>query len=610
MILQRLVDYYDRLSTDPRSADALAKPGYSLQKVSFCVVLEPDGSLQQFQSLLDAGGKRPLPQLRLVPGQNKPTGIGINPCFLWDNAAYMLGFRPDDPNPQRTRQAFEAFRERHLSAEREVDSPAFAAVCAFLCGWAPEKAAERAAELDGITGSFGVFRIAGERRFVHDDPAVVTYWSSQCAEVDEDEDDDSAAAEGAGAVRGLCLVTGQEAAIARLHEPKIKGVRGGQSSGGLLVAFNADAYESFGKQQSYNAPVGTAAAFKYTNALNHLLARDDRRIFLGDATVTFWAERPTPLEEFASDIWGDAPPPADDAPPEDKRRAAQVRLFLSQLREGHADGEAIEEDRTRFYVLGLSPNASRISVRFWQESTVGEMKARLAQHMSDVELVGGPDDRPVMIRRIVQATGRAETDSKTGRLKGYDADAVPPLLAGAVARAVLTGGPYPHALLTAMVNRFRADGVVNHARVAAVKACLVRNSRLQGNPKEVPVALDTKRADPAYVTGRLFALLEKIQSDSAGGDLNATIKDRYFSAASATPGFVFPRLIRLSQHHLAKMETGQKVYYEKQLGEVMNKLDGFAPHLNLVDQGLFAVGYFHQRQDLFTSKKDKEGEAK
>ncbi|HWE95173.1 MAG TPA: type I-C CRISPR-associated protein Cas8c/Csd1 [Tepidisphaeraceae bacterium] len=597
MILQRLVEYYDRLAGDPQWADSLAKPGYSVQKISFCVVLETDGTLQQFQSLLDSNQKKQLPRQMLVPGQSKPPGSGINPCFLWDNAAYLLGFKPDDPKPARTRESFEAFRDRHLNLEQEVASPAFNAVCSFLRNWSPEKAIEYATVLKDTVSSFGVFRIAGAHAFVHDDPAVVTFWG------DHDVADPAAP-------RGLCLVTGQEGPIARLHEPKIKGVRGAQSAGALLVSFNDEAYKSFGKDQSYNAPVSTAATFKYTNALNQLLGRNDRRLSLGDATVVLWAEHRTPLEEYASEIFADAPPPPDDAPVEDKRRAEQVQLFLSQVREGHAGDEAIKpEDATRFYVLGLSPNAARVSIRFWADSTVGEMKARLAQHMSDTALAGSREgDPPLMIRRIVLATGRAEKDNK-GRLKSYDADSVPPMLAGAVARAVLVGGPYPQTLLTAMINRLRADGIISHARVATIKACIVRNSRLQGQPKEVPVALDTNRTDPPYVIGRLFALLEKIQSDSAGGDLNTTIKDRYFSAASATPGIVFPRLIRLSQHHMAKMDTRQKVYYEKLLGEAMNKLDGFDRHLNLEDQGLFAVGYFHQRQDLFTSKKNKEGEA-
>jgi CRISPR-associated protein Csd1 len=596
MILQRLVEYYDRLAGDPQWADSLAKPGYSVQKISFCVVLEADGTLQQFQSLLDSNQKKQLPRQMLVPGQSKPSGSGINPCFLWDNAAYLLGFKPDDPKPTRTRETFEAFRDRHLEVEQGVMSPAFTAVCSFLRNWSPEKAIEYATDLKDTVSSFGVFRIAGAHAFVHDDPAVVTFWA------DHDVADPDAP-------RGLCLVSGQEGPIARLHEPKIKGVRGAQSAGALLVSFNDEAYKSFGKDQSYNAPVSTAATFKYTNALNHLLGRNDRRLSLGDATVVLWAGDRTPLEEYASEIFADAPPPPDDAPVEDKRRAEQVRLFLSQIREGHAGDEAIRpEEATRFYVLGLSPNAARVSIRFWADSTVGEMKARLAQHMSDTALAGSREgDPPLMIRRIVLATGRAEKDNK-GRLKSYDADSVPPMLAGAVARAVLTGGHYPQTLLTAMINRLRADGIISHARVATIKACIVRNSRLQGQPKEIPVALDTNRTDPPYVIGRLFALLEKIQSDSTGGDLNSTIKDRYFSAASATPGIVFPRLIRLSQHHMAKMDTRQKVYYEKLLGEAMNKLDGFDRHLNLEDQGLFAVGYFHQRQDLFTSKKNKEGE--
>lgn len=606
MILQRLVEHYDRLAADPKIAAELPKPGYSRQKVSFCVVLNPDGSLQQFQSLLDTDAKRPIPRQLLVPGQSKPSGSGINPCFLWDNAAYMLGFVPNATGAdggeyarksKRAVESFLEFRKEHTKVRGEIDSRDFHAVCRFLETWSPEQATTHATELNEIAGSFGVFRIAGEQRFVHEDPAVVTFWANRGTSDD-----------GAATQHGVCLVTGHDAPVARLHEPKIKGVRGAQSSGALLVSFNEDAYTSLGKDQSYNAPVSVGATFKYANALNHLLSRKDRRMLLGDATIVFWTERPTRLEEFVSDLLGDSPAPSEITEVEDKKRAEEARLFLSQLREGHAGADALDpEDLTRFYILGLSPNASRLSVRFWIDSSVGEMKQRLAQHLRDVDLVGARErDAPLTIGRIVRATGRAETDASR-QFKGYDAGAVSPLLAGAVARAVLTGGPYPQTLMSAILERVRADGVVRHERIAAIKVCLVRNSRLQGKPREVPVALDTERRDPAYVTGRLFALLEKIQSDSAEGELNATIKDRYFSAASSTPGVIFPRLMRLSQHHLAKMETGQKIYYERQLGEAMNKLDGFARHFRLEDQGLFAVGYFHQRQDLYTSKKNREG---
>lgn len=606
MILHRLVEHYDRLAADPAVSHQIPKPGYSEQKVSFCVVLNPDGTLHQFQSLLDAGAKRPVPRRVKVPGQSKPSGSGFNPCFLWDSASYMLGCVPNDGRlsdaeyarkSARAPKEFEAFREKHLKIEPDLDSPAYQAVCRFLEHWTTREAAHHAAELSGIAGSFGVFRIAGQQRFIHDDAAVVAYWLNH------------EAAKSSDVPHGLCLVTGVDAPIARLHEPKIKGVTGAQSSGALLVSFNDEAYTSLGKDQNFNAPVSVGAAFKYTNALNHVLNRPDRRMRLGDATVIFWAERPTRLERFVSDLLADIPEAADVADSESKKRAEEARLFMSQLREGHAGAAAFDpEDLTRFFILALSPNASRISVRFWVDSSVGELKERLGQHLRDVQLLAAREDGPPLtIRRIVLATGRADVDA-SGRFKGYDTDSISPLLAGAIARAVLTGGPYPQTLLHGMFRRLRADGEIRHERVAAIKACLTRNSRLQGRPREVPVALDTARTEPAYVTGRLFALLEKIQTDSVDGELNATIKDRYFSAASATPSFVFPRLIRLSQHHLAKMEPGRKIYYEIQLGEAMNKLRGFAHHLGLEDQGLFAVGYYHQRQDLYTSKKSKDGE--
>ncbi len=600
MILQRLSDFYDRISVDPATSKALPRSGFSLQKVSFCIVLGADGSFQSLESLTDEGNKKPVPQQMLVPGQSKPTGAGINPCFLWDNAAYMLGFKPEDPKPERTRDSFEAFRSRHVEVEQIIASPAFTAVCKFLKCWSPADLAATSDQLGKFATHFGVFKMAGVLGYVHDDPKVMTYWAGQ------------AAADDADVLPGnrMCLVTGSVGPAARLHKPSIKGVVGSQSSGAMIVSFNDTAYESFGKGSADNAPVSVGAAFKYTNALNFLLNQRRRRIQLGDATVIFWADRPTPLEEYADTAFGDFAPPKPDAPPEDIARAEQARNFLTQLRDGHAAGTAIHPDSSvGFYILGLSPNASRLSVRLWVQSTVGEMEARLRQHLQDMNLIGArPDDPPVVIRRIVEATGRAKMSA--GKFQGYDADVVPPLLSGAIARAVFQGTPYPAMLLGQMLNRIRADGYVSHVRVATIKAYLVRNSRLDPQPTEVDVSLNPTRADPAYVTGRVFALLEKIQSDSLGGDINATIKDRYFSSASATPGIVFPRLIRLSQHHLAKMEPGQKVYYERLLGEAIGKLDGFANRLALEDQGLFAVGYFHQRQDLFTSKKTiKEGDS-
>jgi CRISPR-associated protein Csd1 len=376
----------------------------------------------------------------------------------------------------------------------------------------------------------------------------------------------------------------------------------------LLVSFNANAFTSYGKEQSYNAPVGQATVFKYANALNQLLSMPERRVRLGDATIVFWADHHTLIEDaFAFLFSGESVDKKEHKPEEDQKRVREAKLFLSQLRSGTQD-VAPEADSmpTKFFILGLSPAASRLSVRLWVEADTGEMLRRLTEHVRDFAL-GSDDELPPSIWRIAQATGRAESDPK-GRFKSYDSDSVSPKLAGDLARSVLTGAPYPQSLLAAMVRRIYRDGHIRFERVSAIKACLVRNSRHTSNPLEIPMELDQTKADVPYRCGRLFAILEKAQSDSAGGELNSTIKDRYFTAASVTPALVFPRLFRLNGHHLNKLETGSKIYYERLIGSAMVAPFEFPRQLSLLDQGKFITGYFQQRQDLYTSKKSKNTE--
>ncbi|HWR37352.1 MAG TPA: type I-C CRISPR-associated protein Cas8c/Csd1 [Clostridia bacterium] len=592
MILQRLSEHYDRIAA---SGDKqLPPPGFSPQKISFCVVLESDGRLNSFQSLQEQVGKVLRPRMMIVPGQAKPSGKGLNPCFLWDRADYMLGFAAEQSKKERARKAFLEFRDHHLSLRQEIDHPAFDSVCAFLSRWMPEMAEEHSSLLVKVAQNFGVFRIVEPMAYVHElimPPRKM-----------EDDEGDRATEESIG----TCLVTGKQVPLARLHKPAIKNIIGGEKGGAPLVSFNKAAYWSYRKQQSYNAPVGKDAVFRYATALNRLLERKDRRISLGDATVVFWADHQTIVEDCLSELFADAPASAEGEASENQERVRQTRHFLTQLRDGAAEHFAIErESRTNFFILGLSPNASRLSVRLWVEADVAELEKRLGKHLQDIQLQDGrEDDRPLTLWRIVAATGRAEFDSK-GKLKKFDTDSVSPQLAGDLARSVLTGAAYPQSLLSTMLRRIRSDGAVHYARVASIKACLVRNSRLRGNPIEASMKLDMNNSDTAYCCGRLFALLEKIQTDSADGELNTTIKDRYFSSASTTPAVVFPRLFRLSQHHMAKLETGNKIYYERMLGEVVGKISNFPRQLALEEQAKFVIGYFHQRQDLYTSKKDK-----
>jgi CRISPR-associated protein Csd1 len=590
MILQRLAEHYDRIAASGDDGNQIVPPGFSQQKISFCVVLELDGKLNAIQSMQQQKGRALVATPMLLPGQGKPSGSKPTPCFLWDNAAYMLGYKAKDPKPSTTRKQFAAFRNKHIGLEEKVKHPWFTAVCTFLRDWNPDKALEIEEHLSKFATNFGVFRIAGEMRYVHE--LVTTPVMAEDTEPASESKNE----------KGVCLVSGVRGQIARLHEPKIKGVTDAQPGGALLVSFNASAYESYGKSQSYNAPVGATVVFKYANALNHLLDRRDRRVSLGDSTVVFWADHANGLEDALSELFSERLPTEGPIIEEDQERVRQAKLLLTQLRDGTGATEIAPDDQpTRFFLLGLSPNASRISVRFWVEADAATLQELLGQHLRDVALAYAKDDQLLTLRRIVAATGR--WDDKKSK---FNTENVSPQLAGDLARSVLTGAAYPQSLLATMLRRIHSDGEVAYARVAAIKACLVRNTRLRGNPLEVSVKLDPSETNAGYNCGRLFALLEKVQTDSAGGELNSTIKDRYFSSASTTPALVFPRLFRLSQHHLAKLETGHKIAYDRKVGEVMGLLDQFPRQLALEDQGRFVIGYFHQRQDLYTSKKDKE----
>ena len=579
MILQSLNSYYERLTED-ENVD-ISPYGYSPQKIVFSIVIDLNGKLIKFADQRREDGKKLIPRMLQVFGGAKPPGSGLNPCFLWDNAAYLLGYKLEDTKPERTLKAFEASREYHLSYEKEINHPAYSAVCRFLESWNPEKAAEYP-ELEEAATGFLVFQIANQEQFVHELPELIQWWNEKLNRAEGSKKD----------VRGFCLITGKQEKLARLHEPKIKGVRDAQSSGASIVSFNANAYESYGKDQSYNAPVSEQVTFQYCTALNYLLSRKNgRSLIIGDATVVFWTERPTPIESIFSAFID----PISHT--EDESAKKKVEDLLSQIARGQYPAEELGDAETPFYVLGLSPNAARIALRFWYVSTLGEMISHLRSHMQDLEICGKPEKDFAMpaIWQLLAETARESKD-------------VSPILAGVTMKAILTGQIYPEMLYSAVIRRIRMDRVMNYRRASVLKACLNRQFRLlKTSPlkKEISVSLDPDYPDPAYHMGRLFAELEKSQEDALPG-LNATIKDRFFGAASATPASVFPRLIRMSQHHLSKLEGGAKTYHEKRIQEICQQINDFPSHLSLHQQGLFALGYYHQRQDIFTKKKGKK----
>ena len=379
---------------------------------------------------------------------------------------------------------------------------------------------------------------------------------------------------------GICLVSGNPMAIERLH-PSIKGVWGAQTSGANIVSFNLDAFNSYGKARGANAPVGKPATFAYTTALNHLLTRDSRqRIQVGDASTVFWAEQANDLETALPDLFGE--PPKDDP----NRGTDALKVLYQAVQSGKfTQGSALD----RFHVLGLAPNAARISIRFWETATALDLAKRIARHFDDIKIARAPHD-PEHLSLFRLLTSLA--------VQGK-ADNIPPNLGGDVMRAILEGQLYPAPLLILAVLRCRAEQKPTYARAAVIKASLNRIVRRAHNEKEFMVMLDPTNTHPAYLLGRLFATLEKIQEEASPG-LNATIRDRYYGAASSTPVAVFTTLLRLHNHHLGKLSKGRAVQMERLVGEIMGGLDDFPRILALPDQGRFALGYYHQRQAFFT----------
>lgn len=611
MMLQALARYYQRLLR--QRTEGVAPYGYSPEKVSYGVVLTPDGRVSRVDDLRDTTGKKAQPRLLDVPQPEKRT-VGIKPSFLWDKTSYVLGVSAQSKRADKEHEAFKAFHLPLLTGETD---PGLQALAGFLQTWTPDQFAAPPFNPDMLDSNM-VFRLEGEKKFIHERPAAVALRARLLGGgqgvTGEQEGAEVVGAEGA-APEGVCLVTGEVAPLARLHLA-IKGVSGAQSSGASLVSFNLEAFKSYGKDQGDNAPVSQQAAFAYTTVLNVLLRRSEgnrQRLQVGDTTLVFWAEVPEGDEgdaqaQAAEDVFATLVA----ARPDDDSEALRLRAVL----EGVAKGQALAElvpglaPNTRMYVLGLSPNAARLSVRYWQVDTLEVFARRLAQHSADIRVEPLPWTREPTLYRLLLAT----VPHREGSMPKND-DAFNNLV-GETLRAVLSGGYYPLSLLANTLMRMRADGHITGLRVALCKGVLVRQRRKYDQPsdEEIPVSLDKQSTQPGYLLGRLFAVLEYAQR-GALGDINATIRDRYFGAASATPAAVFPMLLRNTQNHLSKLrkeKPGLAVVLEKEIGEIVGGLsDSFPRSFRLEDQGRFAIGYYHQSRVHFTKKEGAavEGEA-
>ncbi len=586
MILQSLVQYYERLA----EKGEVARLGWCSAKVSYALNLRLDGSIRGIIPLKESvqRGKKTveIPRSIQVPAMvSRSSGVLAN--FLCDNSKYILGIDKDGAN-KRTCECFRAARDKHMELLESIENETATAVKAFFSAWNPELAQENpeiSAHWNEVTdGGNLIFYVGG--KYAHEDEEIAKKWEV-CSLNTE------------GAVTGICLVTGKKTEISRTHYP-IRGVAGAQTAGAALVSFNAPAFESYGKEQSYNAPVGKYAMFAYTTALRYLLSNRDYVKTLGDTTIVFWAED---AEVECQDIFLAVSEPTRD-------NQELVGGIFHNLQKGWAvDVEAGEKNinlEQKFYILGLSPNAARLAVRFFYVDQFGEILRHLKEHYDRMEIVRPAKDelKYLGVWRMLQ-----ETVNKKSKDKKPQED-----VAGRTFEAILSGGRYPESLYSTVMRRIRAEQddsdahiyKITRGRAAIIKAYLIRNTNIFNGKEETMVSLDETCNDIPYVLGREFAVLEAIQEDANPG-INSTIKDRYFNSACATPAIIFPTLLRLKNSHTRKLSKGQEIYYEKQLADLQGRLPakGYPKRLSSQEQGQFIIGYYHQTQKRYEKKEEQ-----
>lgn len=584
MILQALTQYYE----DLLRLGKINRPGWSKQKVSYSLLLSEEGELLQLlhlQQEVQRGNKTVLgPQEMWVPSPVKRSS-GIRPNFLCDTSSYLLGV-DGKGKADRSIDCFAASKALHLQLLKEVDSPVARAIVRFFEHWDPSQAASHPALQEDweelLKGGNLTFSL--DKLFAAQDPAIADAWTRHY----EDSSDD------AEPIR--CLVTGQTGTLARLH-PSIKGVVGAQRNGAALVSFNAPAFCSFEHEQGANAPVSDYAAFAYTTALNTLLADRNRVSRVGDTTILCWAAGGESAYQdcFLMSIFNDSYTEND------------ILNTLHHLSKGESiqwDDTRLSPD-TRFYVLGLAPNAARLSVRFFWQNSFGALARNLERHYQRLEIIRPSFDKfpTLSIWRLVLETVRKAPP-------GGRAPEPHPRLAGDLLLAVLNDTLYPATLLNGVELRIRAERSVSRGQAAILKAYYTKYLE-QFQPdspmkEALTVQLNEQTNYLPYLLGRLFAVLEGLQQ-SANPGINTTIKDRYFNSASATPAIVFPQLINLAQKHLNKLDGGLAVYYDKQITELSSRITQTLPtRMSLAEQSAFQLGYYHETQRRYTAKTNKE----
>ncbi len=589
MLISALCSYYDTLAKSGR----LEEKGFTNQEVSYMIFLDPDGSVADIVDYVDEvpvqtkKGTTTKKLKRKIRVPVHPVSTSVKAYPLDYRSEYIFGYEKSkkDGSFFFHKEKRDACVEKNLEFISEIDTPVVNAYRNFLLNWEAPETIENTI-YKSVVGSACCFALNGhpELQLQNDSELINKYRENMTDTVADD------------AEIGTCAITGEEEQpIARLHN-KIRGIKNGQSSGTTIVCFNNPSDESYGKSQSVNSSISVAAAEKYAEALNYLLRENAHHTFIDDLTMVYWADTDnSATDSSACDLFSYfcLSAKSDRADTDNRLSAFMAKLSTGTISSDDLSAEGIDPS-VNFYVVGFTPNSSRVSMKFMYRNSVGKFIANIAAHQHDLWHSGLDKDRQLTVWTLIDSLyAPPKPNSKPAKRTA------PYPLYAAFMDSILNGKRYPQSLLGTVVMRCKTDRSISDTRIALIKACLNRNARFMKKKEVISMALDTENNSQAYVCGRIFALLEYAQEKASTGKLNRTIKDSYFTSACSKPSSVFPRLLQLAQHHLEKADNGG--YINKLISEAIDKIDGkFPSTLSLDEQGEFIIGYYHQNKSIYT----------
>ena len=600
MILKELVDCYDLMMNSDKFH--IADNNSSAENVSFKLIIGEDGLIKQILDLREK--KKSISMIVPYRFQGR-TGSAIVPYFLYDNAKYLLGCEFDKNSSELVKfdKHIEASKKLHMEILDNSNSKYRLILERFFDNYNQNIEIVKEKDIDVLQGGFSVLCLENETKCIHEQEEIMEIFRLYRESKSDDEK----------IVKGTCLINGEkDIPIARTHTA-IKGVLGSSSPGAMLVSFNGYSFESYGKTQSYNASTSTYNEFKYTTVLSKLLSSKDNKLYLSGNTVVFWSDKIGCKEEesflaFIADEFND-----NNEVEYNQEGVDEIESIIKLIKQGKTvDINKINlDDSVNMYILGLYGSKSRIFVRFWFKNSMLDFIKLSNKHFGDTQLIRKNTlnkNHNVYEEVGVKISSILKTITPYGKVEN-----TPNTLVNSLFKSVLMGTIYPISVYNQILGRIRAEAgekfVINHTRVSFIKGYLKRYYRLnkfRDKEEEVTVSLNTKSTNVAYNLGRIFAILEKIQMDSNNG---SNIREKYLSAASSTPKSIFPNLLNLAQHHIAKIKKEGSTnfnYYDKMIGEILLNVNEFPAIFSSDEQGMFILGYYHQREDIYTSKKDRE----